>query len=104
VIKKKRWEKKEHRKDSRSSAQLSPEVEQQIKDLKAQLNSFKPAAKELRNQKKQKKVELDNCLQNGTGDKEAIFQDFVEIKEKQVQLCAQMKPLRDNIRTLKGKQ
>jgi len=102
--KRKRWEKKEHKKDRKSSTQLSPEVEQQIKDLKAQLNSFKPAAKELRIQKKQKKTELENCLQNGTGDKDVILQEIVEIKEKSGQLNAQMKPLRDNIRALKGKQ
>jgi hypothetical protein len=102
--KRKRWEKKEQKKDRKPSRQFSPEVEQQIKDLKAQMNSLKPAARELRLQKKQKKTELENCLQNGSGDKEAILQEIVEIKEKQGQLCAQMKPIRDNIRALKGKQ
>jgi len=72
--------------------------------LKAQINPLKPAARELRNQKKQKKAELENCLQNGTGDKEMILQEIVEIKEKIGQLNAQMKPMRDNIRALKGKQ
>jgi hypothetical protein len=102
--KRKRWEKKEQKKDRKPSRQFSPEVEQQIKDLKAQMNSLKPAARELRMQKKQKKTELENCLQNGSGDKEVILQEIVEIKEKQGQLYAQMKPLRDNIRALKGKQ
>ena len=102
--KRKRWEKKEQKKDRKPSRQFSPEVEQQIKDLKAQMNSLKPAARELRIQKKQKKTELENCLQNGSGDKEVILQEIVEIKEKQGQLYAQMKPLRDNIRALKGKQ
>jgi hypothetical protein len=102
--KRKRWEKKEHKKDRKSSNQFPPEVEQQIKDLKSQINSLKPAARELRNQKKQKKSELETCLQTGTGDKEAILQEIVEIKEKIGQLNAQMKPVRDNIRTLKGKQ
>jgi hypothetical protein len=102
--KRKRWERKEHKKDRRSTPQLAPEVEQQIKDLKAQINSLKPAARELRIQKKQKKAELENCLQSGTGDKEVILQEIVEIKEKEGKLYAQMKPIRDNIRTLKGKQ
>jgi len=65
---------------------------------------LKPAARELRFQKKQKKTELENCLQNGSGDKEVILQEIVEIKEKMGQLNAQMKPMRDNIRALKGKQ
>jgi uncharacterized coiled-coil DUF342 family protein len=47
---------------------------------------------------------LENCLQSGSGDKEAILQEIVEIKEKMGQLNAQMKPLRDNIRALKGRQ
>lgn len=103
--KRKRWEKKEQKKDSRkSSNQFTPEVEQQIKELKAQINSLKPAVRELRGQKKQKKAELENSLQNGTGDKEAILQEIVDIKEKLGQLNAQMKPTKDNIRTLKGKQ
>jgi hypothetical protein len=102
--KRKRWEKKEHKKDRKPSRQLSPEVEQQIKDLKGQINLLKPAARELRIQKKQKKTELENCLQSGSGDKEAILQEIVEIKEKMGQLNAQMKPLRDNIRALKGRQ
>jgi len=103
--KRKRWEKKECQKnDRKSSNQFPPEVEQQIKDLKSQINSLKPAARELRIQKKQKKYELETCLQSGTGDKEAILQEIVEIKEKSGQLNAQMKPIRDNIRTLKGKQ
>jgi len=102
--KRKKWQKKEHKKDRKNSKQYSPEVEQQIKDLKAQINSLKPAARELRFQKKQKKTELENCLQNGSGDKEVILQEIVEIKEKIGQLNAQMKPMRDNIRALKGKQ
>jgi len=100
--KRKRWEKKEQ--DKKISRQFSPEVEQQIKDLKAQVNLLKPAARELRIQKKQKKTELENCLQTGSGDKEVILQEIVEIKEKIGQLNAQMKPARDNIRALKGKQ
>jgi len=72
--------------------------------LKSQINSLKPAARELRIQKKQKKSELETCLQAGTGDKEVILQEIVDIKEKLGQLNAQMKPIRDNIRTLKGKQ
>jgi len=103
--KRRRWEKKElHQKDRKSSNQFPPEVEQQIKDLKSQINSLKPAARELRIQKKQKKSELETCLQAGTGDKEVILQEIVDIKEKLGQLNAQMKPIRDNIRTLKGKQ
>jgi chromosome segregation ATPase len=102
--KRKRWERKEQKKDRKSSKQFTPEVEQQIKELKTQINSLKPAARELRIQKKQKKVDLENSLQNGTGDKDAILQEIVDIKEKQGQLYAQMKPLRDNIRALKGKQ
>jgi len=102
--KRKRWEKKEQKKDRKPSRQFSPEVEQQIKDLKAQVNLLKPAARELRFQKKQKKTELENCLQSGSGDKEVILQEIVEIKEKIGNLNAQMKPIRDNIRALKGKQ
>jgi hypothetical protein len=101
--KRKRWERKEQKKDRKSSNQFPPEVEQQITALKAQVNTLKPAVRELRIQKKQKKTELENCLQNGTGDKEVILQEIVDIKEKLGQLNAQMKPMRDNIRTLKGK-
>jgi len=104
VIGEKDGKKKSTKKDRKSSNQFPPEVEQQIKDLKLQINSLKPAARELRIQKKQKKSELETCLQSGTGDKEAILQEIVEIKEKTGQLNAQMKPIRDNIRALKGKQ
>jgi len=102
--KRKKWEKKEHKKERKPSKQFTPEEEQQIKDLKGQINAFKPAARELRFQKKQKKTELENCLENGSGDKEVILQEIVEIKEKMGQLNAQMKPIRDNIRAIKGKQ
>jgi hypothetical protein len=60
--KRKRWEKKEHKKDGTPSKQFTPEVEQQIKDLKAQMNALKPAARELRIQKKTKEIGVRKLL------------------------------------------
>jgi len=81
----------------------SPETEGQIQLLKAQIHSLKPAIYHLKTEIKQKKMELDTCLQTGTGEKEAIWQDILSKKEKLFEIKKEIAPLKENMRILKGK-
>jgi hypothetical protein len=99
--KRRKWEKKckrEHMKHQN----LSPEVRQQIHQLKLQIISQRPALCQLRLAKKQKKLELRNCLQTGCGDKESIWQEILDLKVKIGQVKSQIQPLRQSVQNLKA--
>jgi len=98
---KRKWEKKckkEHQKDQN----LSPEVRQQIHQLKLQVIALRPELCQLRLLKKQKKLELRNCLQTGCGDKESIWQEILDLKVKATQLKSQIQPLKQSVEDLKA--
>jgi len=99
--KRRKWEKKckrEHMKHEN----LSPEVRQQIHQLKLQIISQRPALCQLRLAKKQKKLELRNCLQTGCGDKDSIWQEILDLKVKIGQVKSQIQPLRQSVQNLKA--
>jgi len=80
-----------------------PENMEQIHQIKMQIASLKPAIYQLKVSKKQKKAELQHCLQTGTGDKEAVWQEILVLKEKTAELKKEIKPLKETIHLLKGK-
>jgi hypothetical protein len=95
-----KWEKKckrEHQKQEN----LSPEARQQIHHLKLQIIAIRPELCQLRLQKKQKKLELRNCLLTGLGDKDAIWQEILDLKEKITKVKCQIQPLKQSVKDLK---
>jgi len=96
---------KEHKKQHKHQ-KLNPEVVQQVLQLKLQIIALRPELCQLHLFKKQKKLELKNCLQTGCGDKEAIWQEILDTQVKLTQLKSQIKPLKQSIHDLKasGKQ
>jgi regulator of replication initiation timing len=77
-------------------AQEEPEL------LKLQIIALRPELCQLRLQKKQKKLELNNCLQTGCGDKDAIWQEILDLKVKMNNLKSQIQPLKQSIKDLKS--
>jgi len=105
--KRRKWEKKckkQHSKHHKHQHQnLSPEVRQQIHQLKLQIIALRPELCHFHLQKKQKKLELKNCLtQTGCGDKEAIWQEILDLKVKISQMKSQIQPLKQSIKDLKA--
>jgi len=82
---------------------LSPEALHQYQLLKAQIASLKPALYELKSAKKAKKSQLEVALQQGSGDKESIWQEILVLKERITEVKKEIKPLKDNIKALKEK-
>jgi hypothetical protein len=99
--KRRKWEKK-CKKEHKKHQNLSPEVRQQIHQLKLQIIAQRPELCQLRLAKKQKKLELLNCLQTGCGDKESIWQEILDLKVKMGQVKSQIQPLMQSIRDLKA--
>jgi hypothetical protein len=103
--KRRKWErkcKKEHKKEKHHHLNLTPEVRQQIHQLKLQIIALRPELCQLRLQKKQKKLELRNCLDTGCGDKEAIWQEILDLKVKITQVKSQIQPLKQSVKDLKA--
>jgi len=98
----KKYEKHE-KKQVKKLDHLSPEALHQYQLLKAQIASLKPALYELKSAKKTKKSQLEIALQQGTGDKESIWQEILVIKERITEVKKEIKPLKDNIKALKEK-
>jgi chromosome segregation ATPase len=98
----KKWEKHE-KKQEKKLEHLSPEALQQYQLLKAQIASLKPTLHELKSAKKAKKAQLEAALQQGSGDKEAIWQEILVLKERTAEVKKEIKPLKDNIKALKEK-
>jgi len=99
--KRRKWEKKCKR-EYMKHQNLSPEVRQQIHQLKLQIISQRPQLCQLRLAKKQKKLELRNCLQTGCGDKDSIWQEILDLKVKIGQVKSQIQPLRQSVQNLKA--
>ena len=99
--KKRKWEKK-CRKEHKKHQDLSPEVLQQVHQLKLQIIALRPELCQLHLQKKQKKLELNNCLQTGSGDKETLWQEILDLKVKINQLKSQIQPLKQSVKDLKA--
>jgi hypothetical protein len=99
--KRRKWEKK-CKKEHKKHQNLSPETRQQIHNLKLQIIAIRPELCQLRIQKKQKKLELRNCLQTGCGDKEAIWQEILDLKQKTAQVKSQIQPFKQSIKDLKA--
>jgi hypothetical protein len=98
----KKWEKHE-KKQEKKLDHLSPEALQQYQLLKAQIASLKPTLYELKSAKKAKKSQLEVVLQQGSGDKETIWQEILVLKERIAEVKKEIKPLKDNIKALKEK-
>jgi len=98
----KKWEKHE-KKHEKKLDHLSPEALQQLQLYKAQIASLKPTLFELKAAKKAKKSQLEISLQQGSGDKEAIWQEILVLKERIAEVKKEIKPLKDNIHALKEK-
>jgi chromosome segregation ATPase len=98
----KKWDKHE-KKQEKKLEHLSPEALQQYQLLKAQIASLKPTLYELKSAKKSKKAQLEAALQQGSGDKEAIWQEILVLKERIAEVKKEIKPLKDNIKALKEK-
>jgi len=82
---------------------LSPEALQQLQLYKAQIASLKPTLYELKSAKKAKKAQLQVALQQGSGDKEAIWQEILVLKERITEVKKEIKPLKEGISALKEK-
>jgi len=98
--KRRKWERKckrEHKKHQN----LSPEVRQQVHQLKLQIIAIRPELCQLRLAKKQKKLELSNCLVTGCGDKDAIWQEILDLKVKMNNVKCQIEPLKTSVKDLK---
>jgi len=98
----KKWDKHE-KKQEKKLDHLSPEALQQFQLLKAQIASLKPTLYELKSAKKAKKAQLEVALQQGSGDKEAIWQEILVLKERITEVKKEIKPLKDSIKALKEK-
>jgi hypothetical protein len=96
----KKFEKHE-KKHEKKFEHLSPEALHQYQILKAQIASLKPTLYELKSAKKAKKVQLEAALQQGSGDKEAIWQEILVLKERIAEVKKEIKPLKDSIKALK---
>jgi hypothetical protein len=94
-------DKKHEKKHEKKLEHLSPEALHQYQLLKAQIASLKPTLYELKSAKKEKKSQLETALQQGNGDKEAIWQEILVIKERISEIKKEIKPLKDNIKALK---
>jgi hypothetical protein len=99
--KRRKWEKK-CRKQHNKHRNLSPEVRQQVHQLKLQIIAIRPELCQLRLAKKQKKLELRNCLQTGCGDKDSIWQEILDLKVKISQVKTQIQPLKQSVSDLKA--
>jgi len=98
----KKWDKHE-KKQEKKLEHLSPEALHQYQLLKAQITSLKPTLYELKSAKKTKKALLEAALQQGSGDKEAIWQEILVLKERIAEVKKEIKPLKENIKALKEK-
>lgn len=98
----KKYEKHE-KKHEKKIEHLSPEALQQYQLLKVQIASLKPTLYELKSAKKAKKAQLEIALQQGSGEKEAIWQEILVLKERIAEVKKEIKPLKDSIKALKEK-
>jgi len=75
---------------------------QQIQVLKAQIASLKPVIYQLKVTKKSKKNELELYLQNGQGDKEAIWNEILKLKESINETQKLISSYKDQIHSFRG--
>jgi hypothetical protein len=94
---------KHEKKHEKKFDHLSPEALQQLQLYKAQIASLKPTLYELKSAKKAKKAQLQVALQQGSGDKEAIWQEILVLKERITEVKKEIKPLKEGISALKEK-
>jgi len=98
----KKWEKQE-KKQCKKLEHFCPEDLQQYQLLKVQIASLKPTLYELKSAKKTKKAELEIALQQGSGEKEVIWQEILVLKERIGEVKKEIKPFKENIKALKEK-
>jgi hypothetical protein len=98
----KKFDKYEKKQEKRLD-HLSPEALHQFQLLEAQIASLKPTLYELKSAKKAKKAQLEIALQQGTADKESLWQEILVLKERIAEVKKEIKPLKDNIKALKEK-
>jgi hypothetical protein len=70
--------------------------------MELQIIALRPELCQLRLQKKQKKLELNNFLQTGCGDKETIWQEILDLKVRINQAKSQIQPLKQSVKDLKA--
>jgi len=79
---------------------LSPDALIQVQALKAQIVTLKPVLYQLKATKKVKKGELELALQDGIGDKEAIWNEILRLKESIHETQKQISALKDQIHSI----
>jgi hypothetical protein len=94
---KQKAEKKEKKAEHKK---LSPEALAQVQTLKTQISSLKPVLYQLKATKKAKKSELELSLQTGQGDKEAVWNEILRLKESIHETQKQVSSLKDQIRAI----
>jgi hypothetical protein len=99
---KKKCKKKNKEEKNYDKKLLSPEAMQQIQVLKAQIASLKPVLYQLKVTKKSKKNELELFLQNGQGDKEAIWNEILKLKESINETQKLISSYKDQIHSFRG--
>lgn len=97
MCKKRSKEEKKH-----SDKKLSAEAMQQIQALKTQIATLKPVVYQLKVTKKAKKNELEYSLQTGQGDKEAIWNELLKLKESIHETQKQISSFKDQIHAIRG--
>lgn len=85
-----------------SDKKLSAEAMQQIQALKTQIATLKPVVYQLKVTKKAKKNELEYSLQTGQGDKEAIWNELLRLKESIHETQKQISSFKDQIHAIRG--
>jgi len=93
-------EKKEKKEKKMEHKKLSPDALIQVQALKAQIVTLKPVLYQLKATKKVKKGELELALQNGIGDKEAIWNEILRLKESIHETQKQISALKDQIHSI----
>lgn len=91
---------KEEKKNS--DKKLTAEAMQQIQALKTQIATLKPVVYQLKVTKKAKKNELEYSLQTGQGDKEAIWNELLRLKESIHETQKQISSFKDQIHAIRG--
>jgi hypothetical protein len=94
--------KKQHKEEKKWDKKISPEAMQQIQALKTQIATLKPVVYQLKLTKKAKKNELELSLQTGQGDKEAIWNELLRLKESIHDTQKQISSLKDQIHEIRG--
>jgi len=98
----KKKHKEEKKEEKKWDKKLTPEAIQQVQVLKSQIGTLKPYLYQLRMTKKQKKSELELCLQSGQGDKEGIWNEILKLKESINDTRKQISSFKDQIHSFRG--